>query len=99
MSDLSHDIAVLFKKWFVIRPGGMCQVLFPLTELDAFVEEIMAVANKHKSSQLAEARREIEQLHELIGYYLVMESAFAQAAPQVHKLWKRHNELRAAEER
>ena len=30
----------LFKKWIVKRPKGMCQILFSLTELDNFCDEI-----------------------------------------------------------
>ena len=31
----------LFKKWIVKRPNGQCQILFSLTELDNFVDEIL----------------------------------------------------------
>ena len=34
-------ITRLFKKWIVKRPNGQCQILFPLTELDKFVDEIL----------------------------------------------------------
>lgn len=39
---LTQAITSLFKKWIVERPHGMCQVLFALTELDDFVDEIVA---------------------------------------------------------
>jgi hypothetical protein len=38
---LSSQIASLFKPWFVRRPNGGCQVLFPLTELDTLVDAII----------------------------------------------------------
>jgi hypothetical protein len=34
------NIQSLFKKWIVKRPKGMCQILFSLTELDNFCDEI-----------------------------------------------------------
>lgn len=39
--SLSSQVASLFKPWFVRRPNGGCQVLFPLTELDALVAQII----------------------------------------------------------
>ncbi len=36
----------LFKKWFVKRPNGNCQVLFALSELDDFCDEIEKFFNK-----------------------------------------------------
>jgi len=38
---LSGHIAWLFKPWIVKRPNGGCQVLFPLSELDNIVAEII----------------------------------------------------------
>lgn len=40
-APLNHRITWLFEKYFVKRDGGNCQILFALTELDDFVEEIM----------------------------------------------------------
>ena len=37
---LKKKITRLFKKWIVKRPDGQCQILFSLTELDNFVDEI-----------------------------------------------------------
>ena len=37
---LKIKITSLFKKWIVKRPNGQCQILFSLTELDNFVDEI-----------------------------------------------------------
>ena len=34
-------ITRLFKKWIVKRLNGQCQILFALTELDNFVDEII----------------------------------------------------------
>ena len=34
------NIQSLLKKWIVKRPKGMCQILFSLTELDDFCDEI-----------------------------------------------------------
>ena len=36
-----RDVTRLFKKWIVKRPNGGCQILFPLTELDKLVEDII----------------------------------------------------------
>ena len=33
-------VTSLFKKYIVKRPNGQCQILFSLTELDGFVNEI-----------------------------------------------------------
>ena len=41
VKSLSLRITWLFKKYFVTRPQGNCQVLFALTELDSLVEEII----------------------------------------------------------
>jgi hypothetical protein len=41
--DIKREVTKLFKKWFVKRPNGNCQVLFALTELDDFVDEIHKV--------------------------------------------------------
>jgi len=38
---LDIRITRLFKKYIAIRPNGNCQILFALTELDQFVDEIM----------------------------------------------------------
>jgi len=38
---ITMRITRLFKKWIVKRPNGQCQILFPLTELDKFVDEIL----------------------------------------------------------
>ena len=35
-------ITSLFKKWFVKRPNGQCQILFSIYELDKFVDEILS---------------------------------------------------------
>jgi len=35
-------ITSLFKKWIAKRPNGQCQILFSLTELDNFVDEILS---------------------------------------------------------
>ena len=35
-----REVTKLFKKWFVRRPNGNCQVLLALTELDNLVDEI-----------------------------------------------------------
>lgn len=37
-----REITRCFKKYFVRRPNGNCQVLFALTELDDLVEEIIS---------------------------------------------------------
>ena len=39
--SLKNKITSLFKKWIVKRPNGQCQILFSLTELDKFVDEIL----------------------------------------------------------
>ena len=43
-----RDVTKLFKKYFVRRPNGNCQVLFALTELDDLVEEIDKVYRRIK---------------------------------------------------
>jgi len=40
--SLRLRITRLFKKWIVKRPNGQCQILFSLTELDNFVDEILS---------------------------------------------------------
>lgn len=49
-------ITKLFKKWIVRRPHGMCQILFALTELDDFVDEILVVAHQHESATCMDNR-------------------------------------------
>ena len=39
----------LFKKYYVKRPRGNCQVLFALTELDDLVEEILSVVANNET--------------------------------------------------
>ena len=41
VKPLDSRIAWLFKPYFVRRPGGNCQVLFALTELDGLVARII----------------------------------------------------------
>jgi hypothetical protein len=43
--SLRNRITSLFKKWYVKRPNGQCQILFSLTELDNFVDEILSEIN------------------------------------------------------
>lgn len=52
MRGLERAIIKLFKKWIVIRPHGMCQILFALTELDDFVDEIVAVVREHEIAEI-----------------------------------------------
>ena len=52
MRELERAITKLFKKWIVKRPRGMCQVLFALTELDEFVDEIVAVVREDELAKL-----------------------------------------------
>ena len=40
------NIQKIFKPYIVKRPNGGCQVLFPLTELDTIVEEILKEVEK-----------------------------------------------------
>jgi len=48
--ELEKEITKLFKKYFVRRPNGNCQVLFALTELDSLVDDICLVdRTKHKN--------------------------------------------------
>ena len=51
------NIQSLFKKWIVKRPKGMCQILFSLTELDGFCDEIKneiigLFINQHSITQI-----------------------------------------------
>lgn len=39
--NLCYRITKLFKKYIAKRPNGNCQILFALTELDDFVDEIL----------------------------------------------------------
>ena len=41
--EIRREITKLFKKWIVKRPNGNCQILFALSELDKFVDEILKV--------------------------------------------------------
>ena len=43
-----REVTKLFKKYFVRRPNGNCQVLFALTELDGLVDEILEKVKKGK---------------------------------------------------
>ena len=52
MKKKSLDIRItsLFGKYIVKRPKGNCQILFALSELDNFVDEIMEeIAKEHES--------------------------------------------------
>ena len=42
IKSTKYRVAKLFKKWFVKRPNGQCQILFSLTELDKFIDEIFS---------------------------------------------------------
>jgi len=44
--DDRYRITKLFKKWIVKRANGQCQILFPLCELDNFVNEILLEIKK-----------------------------------------------------
>jgi len=46
---VSSQIASLFKPWFVKRPNGGCQVLFPLSELDSIVDQILSIVKAEYS--------------------------------------------------
>jgi hypothetical protein len=52
--------AQVFKPWIVRRPEGGCQVLFPLTELDRLLEEVVEYARQqitNGADPVAEANR------------------------------------------
>ena len=66
MANLTLDITKLFKRWFVPRPHGMCQILFPLTALDDFTEEIITVAKQHESYKVAWLERNLATAKERI---------------------------------
>ena len=40
MKTPRKQITALFKKWIVKRPGGQCQVLFSIYELDKLIDKI-----------------------------------------------------------
>lgn len=44
--SIKNKVTTLFKKWIVKRPGGQCQILFALTELDDFVDDIIKTVKK-----------------------------------------------------
>lgn len=46
VADISSAGAALFVPYIVKRPHGGCQVLFPLTELDRLVDEVLGLARK-----------------------------------------------------
>lgn len=49
---LTKAITRLFKKWIVKRPQGMCQILFALTELDDFVDEIVELVRQEDIAEM-----------------------------------------------
>jgi len=48
---IKNNITSLFKKWIVKRPNGQCQILFSLTELDKFVDEILLEIKRGKQKK------------------------------------------------
>lgn len=65
MNKEKREITKLFKKWFVRRDNGNCQVLFALTELDGFVDEI----HKVYETKLNEVREEATKGFEYVGEF------------------------------
>ena len=53
---LPTKLARAFKKWFVKRPDGGCQVLLPLSELDATIDA--ALREAEDAAKRANPRRE-----------------------------------------
>ena len=47
----------VLKKWIVRRPNGGCQVLFPLSELDRIVDQLVSAEVKRLRKENALFRR------------------------------------------
>ena len=68
-TQFNREITKLFKKWIVRRDGGNCQILFALTELDDFIEDIEKKHLKALSTQLEEIIAMVEKLQPMALQY------------------------------
>ena len=73
--SISSQIASLFKPYFVRRPNGGCQVLFPLTELDNLVEQAITIATYENLKEGLE-KLNIEEIDRIIDLRTTIDLQF-----------------------
>ena len=73
--SISSQIASLFKPYFVRRPNGGCQVLFPLTELDNLVEQAITIATYENLKEGLE-KLNIEEVDRIIDLRTTIDLQF-----------------------
>jgi len=73
--SISSQIASLFKPYFVRRPNGGCQVLFPLTELDNLVEQAIKIATYERLKEGLE-KLNIEEIDRIIDLRTTIDLQF-----------------------